>query len=78
MSCIEIKAAKNGFIVEYDDPAVVEANKQSKSSWQDPEMYKVYPDTAALLADLPNLLADLKPGEDQTDDFESAFSDQSE
>ena len=78
MSCIEIKAAENGFIVEYDDPAIVDANQKSSSKWQDPEVYRVYPDVDKLLADLPGLLADLKPESTETDDFESAFSNQSE
>ena len=48
MDKIKIKAAQNGFILEYEDPAVVEENANSKSGWKDPETNKVYTDPKAL------------------------------
>lgn len=73
MDKIEIKAAQNGFIVEYDDPAVEKANEESKSGWKDPETYKVYTDPKALLKDIEAMLPMLAPGEKESSDFEAAF-----
>ena len=75
MSCIEIKAAENGFIVEYDDPAIVEANSQSEGKWQDPETCKVYPDVASLIRDLTAMLPNLKPAKSPTEEYTSAFNE---
>lgn len=77
MDKIKIKMAENGFIVEYDDPAVVEANSKPDSRWQDPETYKVYPDVASLIQDLtamlPNLKPEKTPNEEHTSSFNEAF-----
>lgn len=77
MDKIEIKVAENGFIVEYDDPAIVEANNKSKGmgEWKDPETYKVYPDVASLIRDLTDMLPNLKPEKSATEEFTSAFNE---
>lgn len=63
MDSIKIKVAENGYMVEYDDPAIVEANSKPDAKWQDPETYRVYATQAALMEDLAALLPGLKPGE---------------
>lgn len=75
MDKIEIKVAENGFIVEYDDPAIIEANSQSEGKWQDPETYKVYPDVASLIRDLTAMLPNLKPAKSPTEEYTSAFNE---
>lgn len=74
MDKIKIKMAENGFIVEYDDPAIVEANGKPDSKWQDPEVYKVYPDAASLVQDLTAMLPNLKPEKSPTEEYTSAFN----
>lgn len=78
MDKIKIKAAQNGFILEYEDPAVVEENANSKSGWKDPETHKVYTDPKALLKDIEAMLPMLTAGEKEQSDFEAAFSDSAE
>ena len=73
MDKIEIKAAENGFIVEYDDPAIEEANANSKSGWKDPETYKVYTDKKQLIKDIEAMLPMLASGEKEQSGFEAAF-----
>lgn len=77
MDKIEIKVAENGFIVEYDDPTIVEANSKSQGpgDWKDPETYKVYPDVASLIRDLTTMLPNLKPEKSATEEFTSAFNE---
>lgn len=74
MDKIKIKMAENGFIVEYDDPAIVEANSKPDAQWQDPETYKVYPDVAGLIQDLTAMLPNLTPEKSATEEFTSAFN----
>lgn len=78
MDKIEIKAAQNGFIIEYDDPEIVKANEASKSGWKDPETYKVYTDPKAMLKDIEAMLPMLTSGEKESSDFEAAFGKSTE
>lgn len=78
MDEIKIKAAENGFIVEYDDPETVKANQDSKAGWKNPETYKVYPDVKSLLADIETMLPMLVSGEKEQSDFEAAFGKSTE
>ena len=73
MDKIEIKAAQNGFIVEYDDPAIEKANEASESGWKDPETYKVYTDPKQIIKDIEAMLPMLTSGEKEQSDFEAAF-----
>lgn len=75
MDKIEIKVAENGFIVEYDDPAIVEQNSKAEGKWQDPETYKVYLDVASLIRDLTAMLPNLKPAKSPTEEYTSAFNE---
>lgn len=78
MDKIEIKVADNGYIVEYDDAKIVEANRKEGAQWKDPETYRVYSTQAALMEDLATLLPELKahepdPAAEDTAAFNEAF-----
>ncbi|MNN26093.1 hypothetical protein D3C81_1395910 [compost metagenome] len=78
MDSIKIKVADNGYMVEFDDPAIVEANSKNPENWKDPETYRVYATQAALIEDLAALLPGLKmhepdPNAEDTASFHKAF-----
>ena len=78
MDKIKIEVAENGYIVEYDDPKIVAANRKDGAKWKDPEVNRVYADQAALMGDLATLLPELKqhdqnPAEEDTEAFNEAF-----
>lgn len=78
MDKIKIEVAENGYIVEYDDPKIVAANRKDGAQWKDPEVNRVYADQAALMEDLATLLPELKqhepnPAEEDTAAFNEAF-----
>lgn len=78
MDELKIKVADNGYVVEYDDPAVADANSKDGAKWKDPETYRVYSTQAALLQDLAELLPKLKanepnPKDENTSSFNEAF-----
>ena len=62
MDNIRITIAENGYMIEYDDPAIVEENIKA-NTWKDPGTYRVYGTQAALMEDLAALLPNLKPHE---------------
>lgn len=78
MDKIKIEVAENGYIVEYDDPKIMAENQKEGSKWKDPEVQRVYATQAALMEDLAALLPELKagepnPAEDDTAAFNEAF-----
>ena len=75
---IEIEVAENGYIVEWHDPAIMEANSKEGAKWQDPKVQRVYSTQAALIEDLATILPGLKPMEpnpaaEDTAAFNEAF-----
>jgi len=67
MSRIRIETADNGFVLEYDDPQIVEENEDS-DKWNDPSRSRVYSTAEALLADLKSLLPLMKDQDDEKDE----------
>lgn len=56
MDCeLRIKPADNGFVLEYEDPAIRMANR-GDGPWQDPWRKRVYATADELKADLDKLL----------------------
>lgn len=75
---IEIEVAENGYIVQWKDPAVMEANSKEGAKWKDPTIQRVYSTQAALMEDLATILPGLKPTEpnpaaEDTAAFNEAF-----
>ncbi|WP_288074902.1 hypothetical protein [Pseudomonas sp.] len=60
---IEIEVAENGYIVEYKDPQIMEANSKDGAKWEDPHVQRVYATQAAMMEDLASILPALKPSE---------------
>lgn len=76
MKEIEIKAADNGFILEYEDEAICEENRKSDMGYKDPRMNRVYATAAALLSDLKVLLPKMSMEEaPEADAYKSAFKE---
>lgn len=78
MDRIKIEVAENGYIVEYCDDKIMEENRKEGSRWKDPEVQRVYATQAALMEDLAMLLPELKsgepnPAEEDTAAFNEAF-----
>lgn len=73
---VKIEAAENGFILEYDDPAIMAENRKSDSGWKDPEVSRVYATANALISDLKMLLPGMKKEDvPQADEYKSAFKE---
>ena len=64
---VRIALADNGYVLKFDDPEILERNRDS-DRWQDPERQRVYSSPEALVADLSNLLPLLEKGEDESSD----------
>jgi len=75
MDYMRISVADNGLILSYDDPQIKAQNRKSDSSWQDPERQRVYATPEALLADLTELLPQLRKKSDDGDDFDEALTE---
>ena len=76
MDSIKIKLAENGFVIEYEDPAITKKNSKKDARWEDPEVYRVYETQDALLADLAILIPKLAGSPaDKADEFQSAFNE---
>lgn len=75
MDRVIIEAAENGYIMKYDDPAIIKKNRES-DGWTDPEVRRVYPDESSMVQDLATVLPELKtkaaPAEDYAEAFEEA------
>jgi hypothetical protein len=79
---IRIKVADNGYMMEYEDPAVVTENHKKGGKYTDPSITRVYATQAALMEDLAAVMPDLKaheadPAEEDTEAFNDAFKSES-
>lgn len=75
---IYIEIAENGYVVEWKDHAVMEANRKEGAKYKDPTVQRVYSTQAALMEDLATILPSLKPTEpnpaaEDTAAFNEAF-----
>lgn len=79
MNGIRINIADNGFVMEYDDPAIRENNRKPDTTWQDPCRQRVFNDVAQLTttlnALLPAMLEQAKKPKEQINDFQSAIAE---
>lgn len=75
MDYMRISVADNGLILSYDDPQIRAQNRQENSSWQDPERQRVYATPEALLADLTELLPQLRKKPDDGEDYDDALTE---
>ena len=76
MDEIEITLAENGFVLEYADPAISEANSKEGAKWKDPKVERVYTTQQALLKDLGALLPTMaKAKTTKADEYNSAFNE---
>lgn len=78
MQRITIEPADNGFVLCYQDPAIVKRNRDS-DHWEDPERRRVYSTPEALAKDLMAVLPlmekpEPKPENDYNDALAEAFS----
>lgn len=76
---IVVRVADNGFVLEYDDPKIVERNRNDEGEFQDPEVSKVYPDSDSLMRGVQAAVS-VVTGQDQQDssaEFEQAFAEAS-
>lgn len=74
---LNIRMAENGVIIRYDDPKIMEKNREEDSKYEDPTVELVFKDAKEAMPEVQRILKTLM-GEDTSDDeFESAFNEAS-
>lgn len=73
---VNIRKAKNGYILRYDDPKIVERNKSDDDGWEDPSVEVVTKDASDAIRRVRGILMMLA-GEDEvmSASFDSAFEE---
>lgn len=76
MNEYHISRAENGFVLRYDDPKIVDANRKDGAKWKNPSVTRVYESDAALIQDLAAMLPKMHNGKkNDSDDYKSAFNE---